>query len=112
VLAVAGATGSGQRATRSVQAVASVDWPSYGNDAGGLKYSPLENINRTTIGSLEIAFTWSANEQNIPAREGQKAARPGQFQATPLAIHDTLFFPTAFNRVIALDANTGREYWA
>lgn len=43
------------------------------------------------------------------AIEGQKAARAGQFQATPLAIHDTLFFSTALNRVIALDATTGRE---
>lgn len=89
-----------------------VDWPSYGNDAGGLKYSPLEDINRDNVAKLEIAFTWSANERNIPASEGQKAARPGQFQATPLAIHDTLFFPTAYNRVIALDARDGHELWA
>ncbi len=109
---VIGAARSEQPAMTSVQSVPSVDWPSYGNNAGGLKYSPLENVNRTNVASLEVAFTWNANEQNIPASEGQKAARPGQFQATPLAIHDTLFFPTAFNRVIALDANTGREYWA
>jgi quinoprotein glucose dehydrogenase len=94
------------------QSARSVDWPTHGNDAGGLKYSPLTEINRANVASLEIAFTWSTNENNIPASEGQKPARPGQFQATPLAIHDTLFFSTPFNRVIALDANTGREYWA
>ena len=94
------------------QSAVGVDWPSYGNNAGGLKYSPLTDINRDNVAKLEIAFTWSANERNIPASDGQKAARPGQFQATPLAIHDTLFFPTAFNRVIALDARDGRELWA
>lgn len=91
---------------------ASVDWPAYGNDAGGQKYSPLTDINRTTVSRLDTLFTWSANEQNIPASAGQKPARAGQFQATPLAIHDTLFFSTSYNRVIALDANTGREFWA
>jgi quinoprotein glucose dehydrogenase len=93
------------------QTAASVDWPNYGNDKGGLKYSPLTDINRDNVAKLGVAFTWSANERNIPASEGQKPARPGQFQATPVAIHDTLFFPTAYNRVIALDAGTGRELW-
>src|SRR5688572_18675518 len=91
--------GAGYWAQGAVRAqrAPSVDWPSHGNDAGGLKYSPLSDINRSNVSQLDIAFTWSANEQNIPASEGQKPARPGQFQATPIAIHDTLFFPTAFN---------------
>ncbi len=89
-----------------------VDWPTYGNDAGGMKYSPLADVNRSNVSKLAVAFTWEAHESSIPASEGQKAARPGQFQATPLAIHDTLFFSTPFNRVIALNATTGRELWA
>jgi quinoprotein glucose dehydrogenase len=97
---------------RSQQAPRSVDWPNHGNDNGGLKYSPLTDISRDNVTRLEVAFTWSANERNIPAGENQKPARPGQFQATPLAINDTLFFPTAFNRVIALDASDGREFWS
>ena len=89
-----------------------VDWGSYGGDAGGLKYSPLADVNRDNVTRLTIAFTWEAKEQPIPASEGQKPARPGLFQATPLAIHDTLFFSTPYNRVIALDARDGRELWA
>jgi quinoprotein glucose dehydrogenase len=96
----------------SVHAQKSVDWPAYGNDAGGLKYSPLADVNRSNVTKLEMAFTWEAREQPVPASEGQKPARPGQFQATPLAIHDTLFFPTPFNRVIALDASSGRQFWS
>jgi len=89
-----------------------VDWASYGGDPGGLKYSALTDINRENVAKLAVAFTWEAKEQPIAASEGQKPARPGQFQATPLAIHDTLFFSTPYNRVIALDANDGRELWA
>ena len=88
------------------------DWVSYGGDPGGMKYSALADVNRDNVTKLAVAFTWSANEQPIPAGEGQKPARPGQFQATPLAIHDTLFFSTPYNRVIALDARDGRELWA
>ena len=105
--ALAGAPLTAQQSTAR-----SVDWPNYGNDAGGLKYSPLADINRGNVSRLRPAFTWEAHEQSVPASAGQKPARPGLFQATPLAIHDTLFFPTPFNRVIALDARTGRELWS
>lgn len=88
-----------------------VGWAAYGNDPGGLKYSPLSDINRTNVHGLRVAFTWDANERPVPASEGQRPARPGLFQATPLAIGDTLIFPTPFNRVIALDAQSGRELW-
>lgn len=88
-----------------------VGWAAYGNDAGGLKYSPLSDIDRTNVHGLRVAFSWDASERPVPASEGQKPARPGLFQATPLAIGDTLIFPTPFNRVIALDARSGRELW-
>ncbi|MDQ8164777.1 MAG: hypothetical protein P3A28_03340 [Gemmatimonadota bacterium] len=71
-----------------------VNWSAYGSDAGGMKYSPLADINRDNVGQLQQVWSWDANEQAIPASEGQKAARPGQFQATALAIGDTLFFST------------------
>ena len=86
-------------------------WSSYGGDAGGLKYSPLADIDRATVSVLREVFRWDANERPILASEGQRPARPGLFQATPLAIGDTLLFPTPFNRVIALDARSGRELW-
>lgn len=87
------------------------DWASYGGDLGGLKYSPLADIDRSNVHRLRVAFTWEANEKPIPASEGQKPARPGLFQATPIVIGDTLYFPTPYNRVIALDAASGRQFW-
>jgi quinoprotein glucose dehydrogenase len=100
-------------APRQVQPAPSkgVNWNSPGGSAGSEKYSPLADINRTNVSQLKLAWSWDANEQPIVASENQKPARPGQFQATPLAINDTLIFSTPYNRVIAMDANTGQVYW-
>jgi len=96
----------------SAQRGGSVNWPTYGSDAGGLKYSPLTDIHRDNVQSLVVAWTWEPGEQPIPPAAGQKGARPGMFQATPLAIGDTLFLSTPYNRVVALDGSTGRQLWA
>ena len=38
--------------------------------------------------------------------------RPGNFQNTPLMIDDVLYVSTMYNRVVALDAETGKELWS
>ena len=51
----------------------------------------FDDIDRTNVHTLRVAFTWDAKEAPIPASEGQKPARPGNFQATPLAIGELLW---------------------
>ncbi len=46
---------------------ASGTWPFYGGDQGGSKYSTLDEINRSTVSRLKVAWEWST---------GEKAARP------------------------------------
>jgi quinoprotein glucose dehydrogenase len=117
-LALAASAAAAQRgdrapAPRQVQPAPSkgVNWSSPGGNAASEKYSPLADINRDNVSKLQLAWSWDANEKPIEASEGQKPARPGQFQATPIAINDTLIFSTPYNRVIAMDANTGKVYW-
>jgi quinoprotein glucose dehydrogenase len=116
------ATANGQRGTQKADAppppkqvtpAASkgVNWSYYGGDQGSARYSTLADINRDNVGQLKMTWSWDANEQPVAASEGQKPARPGQFQATPLAINDTLIFSTPYNRVIAMEAMTGKVYW-
>lgn len=88
------------------------EWPAYGGDAGGLKYSALTSIDRGNVSRLAVAWRWKTGERPIPDSDSTRAARPGQFQVTPLMIGDTLFLSTPYNRVVALDAATGRELWA
>ena len=90
---------------------ASGAWPFYGGDAGATKYSPLTEINRGNVARLERAWTWRVGEAPVIAPVTGKSSRPGYFEATPLMLGDTLFFSTSFNRVVAMDASTGRPFW-
>lgn len=88
-----------------------VEWPAYGGDPGGMKYSPITDIRRDNVTRLTLAWTWETGEQAIPETDSTRAARPGLFQNTPIMVNDTLYVSTPFNRVVALDPSTGREYW-
>src|SRR5262249_5591400 len=41
------------------------DWPHYGGDAGETHYSALDQINRTNVRDLELAWEWKPNEEPL-----------------------------------------------
>jgi quinoprotein glucose dehydrogenase len=84
-----------------------IDWPVYGSDAAATKYSPASDINPTNVAQLKVLWEWSTGETPMP----DKRVRPGNFQATPLVVNDTMYVSTSYNRVVALDASTGRLLW-
>ena len=83
------------------------EWPSYGNDAGGTRYSPLAEIDRHNVTNLRMAWTYRTGEVAGVAPYAHTA-----FEATPLMVDGTLFFSTPYDRVIALDPETGKERWS
>ena len=88
------------------------DWPSPSGDAGAMRWSPLTTIDRSNVRRLAVAWTWKTGDAARPAGPGQpKPSRPGQFQASPVIIGDTLYTSTPYAGVAALDARTGRELW-
>jgi quinoprotein glucose dehydrogenase len=111
LIAVAAAAITTLAAVRTQQGSKLVEWPVYGGDPGGMKYSALRDINRDNIAGLTRTWTWATGDVPIAQSDSTAASRPGTFQATPLMIRDTLYLPTPLNRVVALDASTGREFW-
>ncbi|HZN66022.1 MAG TPA: pyrroloquinoline quinone-dependent dehydrogenase [Tepidisphaeraceae bacterium] len=85
------------------------EWPCYGRDPGGMRYSPLTQVNRRNVSQLRVAWTYRTGE--LATYEGTEAARKAAFEATPIMAGGVLYFSTPSNRVIALDAGTGRERW-
>ncbi len=82
-------------------------WPSYGGDPGGSRYSRLTQINRQNVRQLEVAWTYRTGDVS----DGSRWPRRSKFEATPILVGGTLYLSTPFNRVIALDPATGAERW-
>jgi quinoprotein glucose dehydrogenase len=89
------------------QVSSGAEWPNYGNDPGGMRYSALAQINRDNVSKLKVA--WIFHTGDVSDSGGGK--RNG-FEATPILVDGTLYFTTPFNRVIALDPETGKQRWA
>jgi len=85
------------------------DWPTYGHDPGGMRFSPLSQINTENVSHLRRAWTYHTGE--LPAVSGSRGERQTAFETTPLVVDGVLYLSTAANRIIALDAASGRELW-
>ncbi len=84
------------------------EWPTYGGDAGGMRYSPLTQINRDNVSRLEVAWVFHTGDIS----DGRGATKRSGFETTPLLVDGALYITTPFNRVIALDPETGKQRWA
>jgi quinoprotein glucose dehydrogenase len=89
------------------------DWPMYRHDLAGTGYSPLTQINLQSVAKLTQTWTYRL-QSDVPAPAapaGRGGAAGGlNSQATPIVIAGVMYLPAA-NRVIALDAEDGREIW-
>src|SRR3954471_7920143 len=85
-----------------------IEWPYYGGDQAGTKWSAAADINRDTVVRLALAWSWKPDEKPL----AEYRTQPGSFENTPLMIDNVLFVSPAYNRVVALDAESGRHLWA
>ena len=100
-MALAGAAARGQ-------ASGDTEWPNYGNDSGGMRYSLLSEINRGNVSHLKVAWIFHTGDVS----DGSHDRKRSGFEATPILVEGTLYLTTPFNRVIALDPATGKQRWA
>ncbi|WP_255550884.1 pyrroloquinoline quinone-dependent dehydrogenase [Granulicella sp. dw_53] len=83
------------------------EWPFYGGDQGGSKYSALADINLENVGKLKLAWEWQAGERPI----SQYNVTPGVFETTPVMRDGKLYLSTSYGQVVSLDAASGEELW-
>ena len=103
---------------------ASFEWPTYGHDPGGMRYSPLADIDASNVASLGLAWQYHMRPAAEPPAAPQPSAaesppapararsRFSASQATPLVVDGLLYLSTPYRRVVALDADSGREVWS
>jgi glucose dehydrogenase len=99
---------------------AQTDWPIYGHDPGGLQYSPLKAIDTRNVSKLQVAWTYDTRPANMPTPAGAPQssaegapARPRirASQATPLVVDGMLYLSSPYNRIVALEPETGKKIW-
>lgn len=85
------------------------EWPAYGGDPGGMRHSVLHQITPENISHLKVYWVYRTGE--LGYYNDNNAAEKAAFEATPIMVAGTLYLATPSNRVIALDAATGKEKW-
>jgi quinoprotein glucose dehydrogenase len=82
-------------------------WPAYGHDAGGTRFSPLTQINRNNVSKLKVAWTFHVEDLS----DGADGRKRSGLETTPILVDGTLYLTTGYNRVFALDPETGKQKW-
>ena len=101
---LAGLAFHGQIAAQTLPA----EWRFYGGDQAGTRYSSLKQIDRHNVAALHRAWTYHTGELDLGLRN---ASFQASFSCTPLVIDGVMYLSTPSSRVIALDAETGKELW-
>src|SRR5262249_47552875 len=83
------------------------DWTYYGGDAGGMRYTAYDEIDRDNVKRLEVAGTFHSGDLGT---KGDARHHPA-LEGTPIHVRDKLYTCTPFNRAIALDPGTGKPLW-
>lgn len=93
-------------ATTAAPAIPDGDWPAYGRNQEGQRYSPLKQINADNVHQLKEAWSFQTGDVKMPNDPGEITN-----EVTPIKVGDTLYLCSAHQRLFALDAATGKEKW-
>ena len=75
------------------------NWMSYGRTYDEQRFSPLDKISEANVGQMGLAWSY-----DLDSNRGQ--------EATPLVVDGVMYVSTAWSKVKALDAATGKLLWA
>ncbi|QHN03963.1 pyrroloquinoline quinone-dependent dehydrogenase [Granulicella sp. WH15] len=98
----------------TLHAQSPADWPMFGHDPGSTRFSPLDQINTQTVSTLTRAWTYHMKRDSPAATSAGAIGHGGgrrSSQATPIVIDGTMYLPTPYGTVVALDPETGTELW-
>jgi len=79
------------------------EWPTYGHDPGGMRFSPATQITPKNVSELKVAWVYHMR----PEGSGLSGS-----EVTPIIADGVMYLSTPYNRVVALDPTTGKEIWS
>jgi len=72
-------------------------WTAYQGGAHSSQYSALDQINKSNVSQLEVAWTYPIN---------------GNVTFNPVIVDNVMYVQGTGNSIVALDASTGKEIWS
>ncbi len=85
------------------------DFPVYGGNKAGNRYSPLNQIDKNNVNDLEVAWMYNATKPIDPNDPDSRWTR--QIQCQPIVVDEVLYGTTPELYLFALNAGTGEELW-
>jgi quinate dehydrogenase (quinone) len=89
-------------AVSDAQAQRKERWQYYGRTPDGRRFAPFDQINKQNVDKLQLEWTF---------RTGDVPGKGAEDQSTPTQIGDSVYVCTPYDKVFALDAETGKERW-
>ncbi|MEP7251690.1 MAG: PQQ-binding-like beta-propeller repeat protein [Ginsengibacter sp.] len=85
------------------------DWPYYGGNKEGNRYSPLKQVNLNNVKDLQVAWMYNAAETQDTS--DAKTKYPKAIQCQPIIVNGIMYGTTSDLKLFALDAGTGKQLW-
>src|ERR1700737_2684158 len=79
-----------------------LDWRHHGNDLANTRFQDVDQINRTNVGNLEVAWVFHTGVLDPLA----------ELQASPIVTDSMMFVTDGHDNLFALEAATGKLIWA
>ncbi|WP_420151870.1 PQQ-binding-like beta-propeller repeat protein [Spirosoma sp.] len=81
------------------------DWPTYGGNNAGNRYSPLSQINLQNVKNLQPVWTYETGDNKDPNQRGM------DIQCQPIVVNGVLYGTSPRMKLFAVEAATGKQLW-
>ena len=90
VVAAVASFAVGTRAQSKGAASPSTEWPTYGHDPGGARYSPLTDITPANVGRLSVAWVYHMKPADVDGTSGRRQIPRWRTLRLPAAAADAV----------------------
>jgi len=90
---------------KSKNNITNADWPKYGGNSFGNRYSPLDQINKDNVEQLKVAWVYDTGDNKDTTNRGQG------MQCQPIVVHGIMYGVSPKLKAFAVNPATGKELW-
>lgn len=94
-------------ATSTAAAAPGANWTAYGGNLYGERYSSLKQITSGNVDHLKVAWVYHTGESKTGPHDPVESTS----EDTPLEVGGVLYVCTTHDRIVALDASSGKQLW-